>query len=483
MYRDLREWLDEIERIGELRRVSGAALDTDIPEITEIAEHAMNGPAVLFDNIQGFSPDQRILVNPLSSLNRTALMAGFPPGLTKRDYVELWHDKLKNLRHLPYRTVSDGPILENVLVGDQIDVTKLPAPLWHGEDGGRYVGTGDAVITRDPDSGAINVGTYRVSIIDPQHIFCYISPGKHGRVNRDKHFAQGKPCPLVISLGHDPLILHASAMTVPPSVCELDWVGGIKGEPVDVVSADYSGLPIPAYSELVIEGEASPTEMGPEGPFGEWTGYYASGSRNEYMVTVKRVYHRNNPINTSTPPARPPTGKHLAQNCIRAGLLREELRAAGAPDVVDVWPLESAGGPLFIAVSIKQRYPGHATQVGQLATFCYSAAYMGRIVVVVDDDIDVYDERQVLWALGTRFDPDRDVTIVPRCWSTPLDPIIPAERKGFNSRMIMDATRPWEWRDKFPHVVGLSKEQEEEALRKWGPLLFGEQPALAGAGR
>jgi UbiD family decarboxylase len=480
VYQDLREWLDEVERIGELRRLSGAALDTDIPQITEIAEHAMNGPAVLFDQIPGYGRN-RMLVNPISSLNRTALMAGFPVGLGKRDYVELWHNKLQNLRLIPRRVVSDGPILENVLRGDQIDVTKLPAPIWHSEDGGRYVGTGDAVVTRDPDSGSVNIGTYRVSIIDANHVFCYISPGKHGRVNRDKYFAQGKPCPIVISLGHDPLILHASAMTVPPGVCEYDWVGGIKGEPVDVIEGEVTGLPMAARAELVIEGEVSPTDTAIEGPFGEWTGYYASGSRQEVIVTVKRVYHRNDPINTATPPARPPTGKHLAQNCIRSGLLREELRAAGVPDVQDVWFLESAGGPLFIAVSVKQRYPGHAAQVGQLATFCYSAAYMGRVVVVVDEDIDVYDERQVLWAIATRCDPERDVTIVPRTWSTSLDPIIPAERKGFNSRMILDATRPWEWREKFPHVVGLTREEEQEALKKWGPLLFGEQPAPVGA--
>jgi UbiD family decarboxylase len=480
VYRDLREWLDEVERIGELRRVSGAALDTDIPQITEIAEHALSGPAVLFDQIPGFAPDQRILVNPLSSLNRTALMAGFPPGLTKRDYVQLWHEKLRNLRYLPPRQVADGPILENVLCDDQIDLTRLPAPLWHKDDGGRYIGTGDAVVTRDPDSGRINLGTYRVSIIDAQHVFCYISPGKHGRINREKYFARGERCPIAISLGHDPLILHAAATSVPPGVCEYDWVGGVKGEPVDVVPGDYTGLPIPAYAEIVLEGEVDPNRTAVEGPFGEWTGYYASSARPEYIVEVKRLYYRNAPINTSTPPARPPTGKHLAQNCIKAGLLREELRAAGAPDVQDVWLLESGGGALIIAIAIKQRYPGHATQVGQLATFCYTGAYMGRIVVVVDDDIDVYDEGQVLWAIATRCDPERDVTIVPRTWSGPLDPIIPAERKGFNSRMIIDATRPWEWRDKFPAVVGLSAAEREEALRRWGALLFGPQPALAG---
>src|SRR3954453_7695731 len=138
MYRDLREWLDEVERIGELRRISGATLDGDIPQITEIAEHAMNGPAVLFDAIPGFAPDQRILVNPISSLNRTALMAGFPPGLGKRDYVQLWLDKRANLRALPPRQVSDGAILENVLADDAVDLSRLPAPIWHAADGGRY---------------------------------------------------------------------------------------------------------------------------------------------------------------------------------------------------------------------------------------------------------------------------------------------------------------------------------------------------------
>jgi 4-hydroxy-3-polyprenylbenzoate decarboxylase len=478
----LREWLEQVEEIGELRRISGAALDEEIPPITEIAEHAINGPAVLFDQIPGFAPDQRILVNPISSLNRTALMAGFPVGLGKRDYVRLWQEKLRDLKYIPPQEVSDGPILENVLRDDAVDVTKLPAPIWHKEDGGRYIGTGDSVITRDPDSGRINLGTYRVSIIDQHHIFCYISPGKHGRINRDKYFAQGKPCPIAISLGHDPLLLHASATACP--VSEYEWVGGVKGAPVNVVRGEVTGLPIPAYSEIVLEGEVSPTDKAIEGPFGEWTGYYASASRPEHIMTVKRMYYRNNPINTSTPPARPPTGKHLASNCIRAGLLGQELKAAGLPDVQDIWFMEAAGSDLFTVLSIKQRYPGHATQAGHLATFSHATAYLGRIVVVVDDDIDVYDAGQVIWAISTRCDPAKDLTVVPRCWSGPLDPIIPEGEKGFNSRLIIDATRPWEWRDEFPGVVGLSREEEDEAMRKWGKLLFGEQAAhqLAGAG-
>lgn len=471
-YKDLREWITKVEEIGELRRIGGVPLDPDVGAITDIAEHNMNGPAVLFDNIPGFSSGYQILVNPLSSLNRVALTAGLPLGLSKREYIDTWHRKLTNLSLIKPTLVSHGPLMENVFTDGEVDMTKFPTPWWHELDGGRYIGTADAIITRDPEEGWVNMGTYRVMVIDKNHLGFYISPGKHGRIHREKYFAQGRPCPVAMCFGHDPLLFLVSCVSVPRGITEYDYAGGLKGEPIEVMNGPVTGLPIPAWAEIVIEGESVSTNTHSEGPFGEWPGYYASGAREEPVVEVKALYHRNNPILLGTPPAKPPTGKNLALNCIRAGRIREEMEKAGVPDVTGVWLHEPGGAWLLLAVSIKQRYPGHARQAGHVAALCGSAAYMGRYVFVVDDDIDVTDLSEVMWAVATRSDPKRSIDIIERCWSSPVDPAIPPPDKLYNSRCIIDACRPYEWLDKFSPVVELSKELKDSTMAKWGKVLF-----------
>ncbi|MGH3758321.1 UbiD family decarboxylase [Actinophytocola sp.] len=479
-YQDLRDWIDKVEELGELRRISGAHVDDDVAPITDVAEHAMDGPAVLFDRIQGFEPDHRILVNPISSLNRVALMVGFPTGLSKADYCDLWRTRLQDLPDVPPKVVTDGPLLENVFADDQVDLLRFPVPRWHDKDGGRYIGTGDAVICRDPDGGWVNIGTYRVMVVDERRVCVYTAPGKHATIFRDKLFAEGKPMRVAISVGQDPLILLAGGTQVPYGKSEYGYIGGLKGEPVEVLEGDYTGLPIPARAEIVLEGEISPAEKHREAPFGEWPGYYASGERMEYVTTIHRVYHRNSPIMTGTPPAKPPTGKHTALGTIRAARIREEIRKAGIPEVQHVW-LHECGSRFLVAVSIKQRYPGHATQVGHVAAMCQGGAYMGRIVIVVDEDIDAYNLNDVMWAVCTRSDPATDVSIIKRAWSDELDPMVPPGQKKnpFTSRMIIDATRPWEWREQFSDVVELTPEVREATLRKWGPTLFGSTGAPA----
>lgn len=473
---DLRDWIERAAEIGQLRTISGAHLEDDIAPITEIAERSMVGPAVLFDEIPGFDPGQRILVNPISSLDRVAMTVGFPVGLTKADYCDLWHHKLLSLTPIPPRLVSDGPILENVFYEPDIDLSVFPAPIWHHGDGGRYIGTGCAVISADPDDGWVNLGTYRVMVADDNHVTIYAAPGKHAAIARDKCFAKGQPMPVAISLGHDPALFLGAATPLPYGQSEYDYVGGLKGEPVDVLRGDYTGLPIPARAEIVLEGEILPGVIHSEGPFGEWPGYYASGQREEFLTVIRRVLYRNQPIMVGTPPAKPPTGVGTALGTIRAARVRDEIRKAGIPDVQHAW-FHEFGSRFFLAVSIKQRYAGHAAQVGHVATMCQGAAYMGRYVVVVDQDIDVYDTMDVLWALCTRSDPATDISIIRRAWSDELDPIVPpgAGRNAHNSRAVIDATKPWDWIDQFPKVIQLSPEDRAKTMSKWGEILFGTE--------
>jgi 4-hydroxy-3-polyprenylbenzoate decarboxylase len=470
-YRDLRDWLEQVEAMGELKQLNGAHWDQEIGAITECSRRQLQAPALLFDEIKDYPRGFRIVTNALNSLNRVAFTARLPQGLTKLQYVDVWHDKHISIKPIPPTWVEDGPVTENLLKGEKIDLLKFPSPKWHFKDGGRYIGTGSITITRDPDGGWVNFGVYRTMVIDRNHLTCYISPGKDGRIHRTKYFDKGKPCPMVISVGHDPLLFLAGFQAIPYGESEYDWAGGMRGQAIEVIRGEFTGLPIPACSEIAIEGEVLPDKTVPEGPFGEWTGYYGSSVREESLFEIKAIYHRNNPIILGNPPGRPPHAQGTMAACFaRAGQIKVELEKAGVPDVVAVWSHEVGGHRLLIVVSIRQRYPGHARQAGLLASFCRGSAYLGRYVIVVDDDIDVADLNDVMWAVCTRSDPESSIEIIRRCWSGPLDPIIPKNRKGFNSRAIIDACRPYEWRDEFPDVVEVEENMKKKVLEKWKGL-------------
>jgi 4-hydroxy-3-polyprenylbenzoate decarboxylase len=319
----------------------------------------------------------------------------------------------------------------------------------------------------------VNLGTYRVMVHNESMVGFYISPGKHGRIQREKYMARGETCKVAVSCGQDPRIFLASTMELPYGLTEYDFAGALKGDPIEVIESDYSGLPIPAQAEIVIEGEAAFDELVEEGPFGEWTGYYASGSRMEPVLKVKRLMYRNDPIIMGQPPGKPPWETTRVSGLNRSALLWDELEKAGVPDVKGVWCHPAAGGRMFNIVAIKQRYPGHARQAGLLAAGCHSGAYTGRYVIVVDDDIDPSDTNDVLWALSSRSDPAGDIEIIRRCWSTPLDPLVRKGAPTLNSRAIIDATRPYEWKDEFPPVVAFEPKELEDTLNKWGTLIYG----------
>src|SRR5229473_1755556 len=369
--RDLRGWMAAVDQIGELKHLNGADWDIEIGTVTEMGHHrGEHSKALLFDNIKGYPPGYRVLSNTLNTTKRLAVTLGMPTDYTRLEFV---------------RKVKDGPVMENVFRGKDINMWKFPTPKWHELDGGRYIGTGSVDITRDPDEGWVNLGTYRVMVHDEDTLGFFISPGKQGRIMREKYFARGQSCKLAVSFGHDPLLYLAGGMEVPYGVSEYEWVGGLQGHPVPVIKGGYTGLPIPASSEIVVECEAVPGEDHNEGPFGEWTGYYASNMRPEPTMKVKRLYHRNNPIILGAPPTRPPCEFNYMRCFMRSAMLWQELEAAGVPDVRGVWCHEAGGSRLLNFVSIKQRYPGHARQAGMIAAYCHAGAYLGRYTIVVDD--------------------------------------------------------------------------------------------------
>jgi 4-hydroxy-3-polyprenylbenzoate decarboxylase len=277
-----------------------------------------------------------------------------------------------------------------------------------------------------------------------------------------------------VVVGGDPLTFLMACSEVPPGVCEYDVVGGFRGRPMDVVLGKHTGLPMPARAEIVLEGFVYPGNQRPEGPFGEWTGYYASDVRDEPVLEIKAIYHRDNPIILGCPPERPPDEIARYRAVTRSALLRENIAKAGVPDVTGVWAHEVGSARMLLAIAIKQRYPGHSMQAGHVASQCHVGAYAGKWVIVVDDDIDVSNLEELMWAAITRADPATSMDIINNTWSTPLDPRIPPEkreRRDFtNSRLVIDACRPFHWRDEFPLVNAPTPELAREAREKWGYL-------------
>jgi 4-hydroxy-3-polyprenylbenzoate decarboxylase len=473
---DLREWILKAQELNQLRTIYGADCDVEIGAITEmVCLRSKHPKALLFDRIKDYPPGWRILSNVFANQELAAMTLELPFKLTAGDFTKAWRRKAKQLVLRPAKEVNWGPILENVRFGKEIDLNIFPSPKWHEKDGGRYLGTGNIVVTRDPENGQVNVGVYRMMLHACDKLGLFIAAGHHGRVHREKYFAYGKPMPVVAVFGMDPLLFTAGALALPISVNEFEWVGGIKDTPVEVIRGRRTGLPIPSTAEIAVEGYVYPGKTMPEGPFGEFTGYYASAIREETYVEVETVYFRNDPIVLGSPPMRPPSGHFHVRLPIVHALIWDALEDAGVPDVRGVTYLPFSGYG-FLVIALKQRYAGHAKQAAMIAAQCKSGAYLGRYIVVVDDDIDPYDTNEVLWAIWTRSDPEDSVDLVRRCWSSPLDPRISPDRRATgdftNSRMIIDATRPFEWADKFPESIGVSKELQMRLKTKWGSELF-----------
>jgi 4-hydroxy-3-polyprenylbenzoate decarboxylase len=328
------------------------------------------------------------------------------------------------------------------------------------------------VIVRDPEQGWVNMGCYRAMIQRRDRISLWINPQKHGRILAQKYWRDGKAAPVAVVFGCEPVTWMTASMSPPFGTSEYELAGAYRSSPVDVVELPLTKLPVPAHAEIVVEGVIPPEseETAVEGPFGEWPGYYASAQRAEPFVRVKALYHRNAPIICSAAPFKP-TIHGMYRSCLRAATVWNGMEQAGVPDIKGVY-LPPPAQRFMIVVAIKQRYPGHAKQAALIACQCHAGAYLGRYVVVVDDDIDITDVNEVLWAIATRSDPATSVDILRRTWSGPLDPIIPPGQKGHNSRMIIEAVRPWEWRDKFPSTSAIDDATRTQYSEKWQKQLL-----------
>jgi len=416
-FRDLREFVDAATLIGETKTIDGAHWNLEIGCLTELMAE-QDGPLLLFDNIPGYPKGFRIATNVLATARRFALALGLSPDLPKLQILMAWRDKIRTLKPFPPIEVSSGPVTENVVKRNNVDLELFPAPKWHEHDGGRYIGTGDMVVTKDPDSGWVNVGTYRACVAGKNRLTLWIIDHKHGKQIARRYWERRRPCPVAIVLGCEPATWMAAPAALKAGSSEYDYAGGLRQSPVDVIRGRVTGLPIPAGAEIAIEGEVPPPteETRVEGPFGEWPGYYAHGAKAEPVIRVKALYYRSDPILAGAPPLKPPIVTFGVP--IGAAAIWNYLEKADVPDIRGVWCYVGGsapgGGAPFIVVSLKQRYQGHAQQAGIAALGCRAGNYHGRFVVVVDEDIDPSDLGEVIWAISTRC----DTSTLPRSRAT-----------------------------------------------------------------
>jgi UbiD family decarboxylase len=480
-YDGLREWLDAVDDIGELMQVSGADVETEIPGITEMYQRNPGTEALLFDDIPGYPSGYRVHTCLLSSPGRLAMMMDMDQSdASLAEITELIRERVRDIDYLDPVVRDDGPIFENVDEGTDVDVTKFPVPTWHERDGGPFIGTADLVVTKNPAGDWVNVGTYRSQVFSENEVGMLALQSKHGREHLDAWHDQGEAAPIAIVCGFNPELYWGSGIEVPRGKCEYDYVGWWRGEPVELVESELTGLPIPAHSEIVLEGHIQPDKTEMEGPFGEWLGYYGGEVAPTMVVDVERVMHRDDPILNGSPPSKPPCEETYYRSPLRAAYIWNQLSEdLGVPGIEGVACDPAGGSRLWTVVSIDQQYAGHATQVAQLAQQVPAGAYMNRFVVVVDEDIDPWDRSEVIWALSTRCHPPRDVNVVDRTLGDRLDSVrgIPwnedlgREDSRFNGRAYIDATRSWENLENYPPVAAISDERQAQILEDW-PELF-----------
>jgi UbiD family decarboxylase len=479
MYKDVRDFLQQLDEKGQLRKVDGADAHLEIGTITELVCER-EGPALLFDNIKGYPAGYRVVTNIVqNNVVGQKISFGIPEEISEVEAVRWWKDKLAEYKPYPAAKVESGPVMENVLTGKNIDIRKFPAPFWHELDGGRYIGTGSMIVTKDPDEGWINFGTYRVMIQedDGMIVSFYISPGKQGNVMRHKYWAKGESCPVVMCFGQDPLLFAMAATTFPWGMSEFDVAGYLKGKPIDVIEGPVTGLPIPAAAEIAIEGFSPPPSVKskPEGPFGEWTGYYASGRREkEPILEIKGIYHRNDPIIHGQPPLKPPVPYAYPISTHSAGAVWARMEAAGMPGLRGVYG-HGPGGRAIMVVSIKQGYIGHSKEALFLAAASLSGSMAAKTIIVVDDDIDPANLGEVLWAYSSRCNPEDQIDIVRGHKTSQTDPSLPPHKiaRGDISmgRVLIDACRPYYRYNKFAPVNIASDELRSKIAEKYVALL------------
>jgi 4-hydroxy-3-polyprenylbenzoate decarboxylase len=475
---DIREWLDRAEGINELIQIDKPVdRDEEMSAITYLVAKQDPSPAILFDNPKGYEDSPigaRMLWNILGpSSKRIALTIEEPPETPTLELIRRLKEKMKD--RIPPREVpaTEAPVFENTLAGADIDLEQLPIPRHWPLDGGRYAGTADAVFTRDPDSGYLNIGTYRMMLQGKDQVGLYLSPGKDARLHITRSWEQGKPVAVAAAWGIDPLFMLVGSQTFPKNVSEYEFAGGIKGEAIPVVRAQTSDLLLPANAELVVEGVINLNSVKTEGPFGEFPGYYGRPEAGCPLVDITRVHYRSNPVLTNAIMADYPSCEQSGFFAvIRSARIWDDMDKLGIPGVQGVYAHPAgAGGFGMTVISLEQRYAGHAAQCLALAAQVPGGAYYTKWIIAVDEDIDPTDMDQVIWAMSSRCHPIEDIDILRNTWSTWLDPTQnPPEKRPYGSKALINACKEHRYLPVFSKRTTLSRQMYDQVAGRWKEL-------------
>lgn len=462
-YKDLREYLARLESAGKLQRIRAAVdKDWEIAAVSRLVFERIpeaQRPALIFENVRGH--DIPVTLGVLgASVDIYALALD-----TSRDQIQdLWDRAQKN--PIPPRRVETGPVHEQVYLGADADLNRLPTPVWtRGQDPGPYL-TAPCVITRDPESGVQNMGTYRCQIKGPRKIGLWINFQQHGRKHVETNNQAGRATPVAIVMGTEPATGLCSVSRVVYGVDELAVAGALRGEPVDVVPCKTVDLLVPATAEIVIEGIIRPNELEEEGPFGEYPGYMGPKAMS-YVVDVTAITHRNNPIFQAFLSQMPPSESSCIRGFGREAAILRQMRNLRLP-VKDVHLLHPGSAAALLAISMKKEYDGQVAQVMHAAWSVDPG--LGKWTVVVDEDIDVRDPFAVLWALAWRVQPHKDIVIFPGTAAVRLDPSQAPEdvpqlddSRRTSAKIGVDATK----KHRFPANALPPAEDLAQAAARW----------------
>lgn len=454
-YKDLRDFIQQLEARGELKRIR-TEVDPHL-EITEICDRTLrrNGPALLFEQVKG--SQYPLLGNLFGTPERVAMGMGEEHVEALREVGHLLAalkepDPPKGMKDawekLPiFRKVLDmapkeqrnAPCQAIVQEGDAVDLTQLPIQTCWPEDAAPLI-TWGLVVTKGPAKPRQNLGIYRMQLLGPNRVIMRWLAHRGGALDfRDWQAANpGEPFPVAVALGADPATLLAAVTPIPDNLSEYAFAGLLRGSRSEVTQCLGNELQVPAAAEFVLEGHIHPDDTAPEGPYGDHTGYY-----NEVetfpVFTIDRITHRKDPIYHSTYTGRPPDEPAIlgvALNEVFVPILQKQF-----PEIVDFYlPPEGCSYRLAV-VSMKKQYPGHAKRV-MLGVWSFLRQFMyTKFVIVVDDDVDTRDWRDVIWAMTTRMDPARDTTLIE---NTPIDYLdFASPVSGLGSKIGFDATHKW----------------------------------------
>ena len=454
-YKDLRDFMALLEQRGELRRI-GVEVDPYL-EMTEICDRTLRrgGPALLFERPRGY--DIPVLANLFGTPERVALgmgeesvaalrevgrwLAALKEPEPPRGMKDAW-SKLPVLRqvlNMNPAVVRKAPCQANVAEGDDVDLGRLPVQTCWPGDAGPLI-TWALVVTRGPHKARQNLGIYRQQVIGRNKVIMRWLAHRGGALDyRDWCEARpGEPFPVAVALGADPATILGAVTPVPDTLSEYAFAGLLRGARTEVVKCLGSDLQVPASAEIVLEGVIHPGEEADEGPFGDHTGYYNEVERFP-VFTIERITHRDDPIYHSTYTGRPPDEPAVlgvALNEVFVPLLQKQF-----PEITDFYLPPEGCSYRLACVSMKKQYPGHARRV-MFGVWSFLRQFMyTKFVIVTDDDIDVRDWKDVIWAMTTRMDPARDTVIVDH---TPIDYLdFASPVAGLGSKMGFDATSKW----------------------------------------